>query len=795
MKSIKRALAFFALLLCSGACEHSSLAATEIAINKPTVVVRAKRLGMNLGENNYWDSLQLLKNLTMNNPGFEGEIYQSTIRCASGTQTTCVDDDQWSAWPTGFWNGATFEVFYGAAAGQTGTISSYTAAVKPSGGTFTFSGAGTAPAAGDYMIVRMTVPGGATEGWWPTTSGAGAIATNTADLPPGTTGKQTAALSAPGAGDKAELASYFDSTTGVPLSFVQLNGTYQLSFKAKGTGGTNSIGVSVSRLVANGTYLSKTVSLTGVWANYTVTFNAAENGNSAGQAVAVKFDTVGQDSFLLDDVSLAQVNGDPTNQTAFRDPVVNTLKALNPGSLRFWGGQLGNTLDNLLADQYGRKPAGFSAFSSQAPNITYSLPEFLQLCAAIGAEPWFVVPTTFSTTEASNLIEYLSGSSTTPYGQKRVAGGQTTPWTQVFSKIHLEFGNEAWNSTFKGGSIEYPQPYGNRAQAIFAAMRADAFYNPASFDLILGGQEVSPGNNTAIQNNCNNNDSFTVASYMMGTVNTFDTNENLFGSTFAEAEVFNSATGSGEGLSGPGGVIYQNLQALKASSHPVPLTVYESNMGTMAGSITQTAANQYLPSLGAGLAVADNMLQSMRLGVTTQNFFQLGQYWFSVNGLHPRIWGAVIDMGGNTNRQRPSFLALKLANQAIGTGAIMLQTVHSGADPTWNQAMVNGVQLDAAHYLQSFAFSNGTDSSVIVFNLHRSASLPVTFTGAFAPAGRVQIHQLTSANITDTNEIENNAIVTIADSALAFFNPASGLSLPPFSMTVITWRSLRHPEI
>ncbi len=60
--------------------------------------------------------------------------------------------------------------------------------------------------------------------------------------------------------------------------------------------------------------------------------------------------------------------------------------------------------------------------------------------------------------------------------------------------------------------------------------------------------------------------------------------------------------------------------------------------------------------------------------------------------------------------------------------------------------------MPTAHYLQSFAFTNGTQHSVVVMNLSRSGSLPVTFSGANAPTGDVLISQLTSTNITDNNE-------------------------------------------
>ena len=774
---IRQALAFGAILVFGFA--NARAQSTNIAIGSTQLQSSVKAFGINLSDKTYYDAGQVTKNLVSRNPGFEGEIYNSTIRCVSGGATTCVDDDPWSAWPAGFWNGATFEVFYGASQGRTGTVSSYSAANGGSGGTFTFSTSGVAPATGDYMIVRMTVPGNASAGWWPTTSGNGAITTNSSDLPPGTTGLQTAAVNAPTASDSATLTAYFDGDGG--RSFVLLNGTFQLTFKAKGTGGSNAIALNLQR-PGSGTYLNQTVNLTNTWTTYTFNFTAAESGSNL-QNVALAFTTVGQDSFLLDDVSLTQTNSDPSNPTAFRDPVISTLETLAPGVVRLWAGQLGDTLDNLIADQFGRQRAGYWAFSTSQDDISYGLFEFLQLCETIGADPWLVVPSTFSTTDASHLIEYLAGSSSTPYGAKRAASGHPNPWTLSFTKIHLEFGNEAWNGSFKGGSIEYSPPYGQRAQAIFGAMRGNAAYIPSSFDLVLGGQAVWAGRNQDIQNNCNNNDSFAVAPYMMNTVDSFSTNEDLFGSTFAEPEAYVSPNGTAEGVSG--GMMTLDQQAIQASNHPVPVVMYEMNLSTLEGGISQAALNSYASSLGAGLAVADAMLQQMRQGVLTQNLWNLTQYNFTrPDGKTVNLWGAVIDMGV-TNQRRPQFLALQLANQAIGKNSTMLQTVHSGADPTWNQPLVNTVQLAGAHYLESFAFSNGSNHSLIVFNLHRTSALPVTFSGPNAPSGTVQVTLLTSPNLTDTNETAE--VVSPVMSTSPNFNPAATLSLPPYSMTLLTW--------
>jgi hypothetical protein len=751
---------------------------TNIAVEATVLQKQVKPFGINLGSENFYDSGQMTKNLVFRNPGFEGEIYQSTVRCASGTATTCTDDDAFSAWPSGFWKGATVEFFYGSASGRLGTVASYIAADKHTGGKFTFSGSGPVPAAGDYMILRKTIPGNATAGWTVNTSGAPTVCTNFTDLPPGTSGRQSVAVNAPATGDAVTLAAYFDGSN--DRSFVALNGTFQLTFKAKGTGGSNAIAVSLQRYSLNSYYVNQIINLTHDWNTYSLSFKASET--AAARSVGLKFTTVGQDSFLLDDVSLTQTDSDPSNPTAFRDPVVNTLRALKPGVLRFWAGQLGDALDNLIAGPYERQRSGYSAFYTSQDDISYGLPEFLQLCETVGAEPWVVVPSTFSAPEAANLIEYLAGGSFTSYGSKRAAGGHPDPWTSSFAKIHLEFGNEAWNSTFKGGNIEYSAPYGQRAQTIFGAMRGNTSYNPSSFDLVLGGQVSWPERNRDIQNNCNNNDSFTVAPYMMNTVNSFSSNEDLFGATFAEPEAFVSPSGVAEGVSG--GMILLNQQALQASSHPVPLSLYEMNLHTLSGG-TQDVLTSYASSLGAGLAVADSMLQQMRRGVLTQNLFALSQYQF----LRPDktkifLWGAVVDMGV-TDRRRPQFLALQLANRAIGRNATMLQTLHSGADPTWNQPLVNTVKLTAAHYLQSFAFLSGSQRSLVVFNLHRASTLPVSFSGVNAPSGTVQMDRLTSALPTDTNE--DSAKVRIASQTLAGFEPSDALSLPPYSMTVLSW--------
>ncbi len=106
----------------------------------------------------------------------------------------------WNVWPANYLAGANFEVIYGAAKGQSsGTITSNTAfRTMPAGNhtnpaygmTLSFVAPRIPLAAGDYLIVRMNVPGNAQAGWWTSASGGATMSTDTTDIAPDSPGKQ-----------------------------------------------------------------------------------------------------------------------------------------------------------------------------------------------------------------------------------------------------------------------------------------------------------------------------------------------------------------------------------------------------------------------------------------------------------------------------------------------------------------------------------------------------------------------------------------------------------------------------
>lgn len=751
------------LLLTLSSALH---AATTIDVGTTVVVPQVKRFGISGISHYYYDRL-LLKNLVWRNAGFEPLLFQAVMRCNSAlTPTGCVDTNPFNAWPTGFWNGGTYEFILGTVKGRTGTVAQSTAppADRSIGTTWTFGDTGTAPAQGDYFIARKWFPNGAQVGWNVNALGGASVSTETADQPPNTEGRQCLRVSASGAGQSLQVQAAFGAFP--PNTFLILNGTYRITFKAKLVSGASNINVSVAR---GTTITNQAVTLSTSWSPYAVDFSAAES-NPQGYAV-LSFNIAGS-TVLLDDVSLVQTNGDPTNMTAFRDPVVAALRGFKPGILRGHVLDLGQNIDDLIAPPFARVRSEFHASATDKGTNQYGWPELLQLCETVGAEPYLVLPIATTEAEMQNAIEYLAGPSTSPYGAKRAAHGRAAPWTDSFARIHIEYGNESWNPVYLGATL-YPADYGRRGNDLFAAARQSPHFDGPKFNLILGVQSSNPFNTRTTHNASANHDTLAIGPYMATMIDDYATNEQLFGGLFTEASWWSRSNN---------GFVKLTYDFINATPRPVPFIVYEVNLHTTLGSIPQDVLDSFAPSVGAGLAVADHMLNMLReQKIKDQLLFSLAGYRFTRQDAKTvLLWGITRDMGV-TDRKRPQYLAVKLVNEAISGD--LVQTAQSGDNPTWNQPLTNRIAMDNVPYVQTFAFVNGSRRALVVFNLHRTSALDVTFTGANAPSGSVTLRRLTSANLTDTNENAENVVITTQQ--LPSFDPAQPLSLPPFSMTVL----------
>lgn len=729
---------------------------THIQITGATIRQNVQRMGINLGEQTFYDSGQILRNLVARNPGFEGAEFRTILHCVRASTTSCTDETPNSLWPADFWAHADCVWMTGPSANQPCTVVASTKATASAGTTLTLAQTHR-DLTGDYLSVHIAKPGDPTAGWWPESSNGALFLAETKDLAPNTDGHQALRIEAIAKNQTASVSSYFDSTEG--RTFLRMNGRYRLTFRAKGIAGRNLLKVSVTRLASPAeSFFARDLTLPSEWKTHTFEFIASEPPSAIG-SVRLRFETSAS-NVLLDDISLERINPDPTNTTLFRDEVISALRELRPGVLRYMGSstELGSTMANLLAAPNARQRSAYSPWQPHPEEAPIGIPEFIALCHAVDADPWLTLPAATSPDEMRRLIEYLKSTG------------------KPFHTIHLELGNEVWNSIYRGATIEDPLAYASRAKEVFTAARNTPGFEPSKFDLIIGGQAVASDRNQDILDHSAAFDTLAIAPYLMHWVNDESSTNAVFASLFAEPEMMSST-----------GIVSQNAGAAAHATHRANLAVYEVNLHTTEGRISQPALDHLTSSAGAGVSVAAHMLLMLRdAGVTTQALFSITGFQNKrTDGKSINLWGTVIDMGA-TNRRRPQFLAVELINRAIYSK--MLATQQTGINPTWQQLSGNDdVAIPAAHELQSFAFAEGRNRSIILINLSRSSPNDVDFTGNASPSGNVQVSQLTSANITDTNEESENVRIIVRQASA--FNPSARFTLPPYSITVLNWQS------
>jgi hypothetical protein len=602
--------------------------------------------------------------------------------------------------------------------------------------------------------------------------GGGTLTPERSDLAPGSKGRQALRMTATAPGSLAQVNAYYDTSN--EKVFVHLHGHYRLSFKAKSASGSRILNVHVRRLSPGlPNYIDLQLPLTTAWAQYHQDFSANEGAIAPG-SVEISFSITGG-AVLLDDMSLEPVGGDPANHTAFRDEVLETLRDLHPGVLRMMGSyeELGSTIDNLLAPVGARVRSGYLTWYTPTEEISIGIPEFLDLCQAVGAEPWIVVPTAMSQEEARKLAEFFAGSASSEGGALRVASGHPQPWTRTFRTIHFELGNEAWSANYQGNmgyqgeSIEDSAAYGRRSNMVFSAIRAAAGADAARFDLAVNTQAGWAARNAALMPASTLANTVAIAPYLMSSVTDWSTDDRLFSPLLAQSEQM-----AREGI----------LHDTKASVGGRQLAVYEVNLHTTGGTAPESVLDRITPSAAAGVALAGHMMRMMRdFGVRDEMIFSLSQYRFKRgDGTPVRLWGTVVEMGAAGNR-RPQFLAASLVNRVLHGDLVRVDV--SGENPTHDQSAGNdGVKLNGVHEIDAYGFRDGRSTGLVVFNygLHQSRRIVIDSPGSRF-ASTATLSRLVSPSPAAGNE--TSVQVTLSQQKLQ----SNEIVLAPCSMAVIEW--------
>ena len=752
---------------------------TTVTITDSVILPNAKRLGINAGRYDQYGAGQILKNL-IPNPGFEAGEFAMIFLAEQGATYNKVRAARWiGRWDghnNGFWDNAHYEIISGNAKGRSGTVYRY--ALEGGRYTFYLTGGGKIPQGDDAILVRMPQ----VDGYF-TDKPSQFVQADPTQKRPGSPGKQALRLSS--SNFQPALAIGLDSFgRDADRSAGKLNiieGNYQFEIWARSAEANQTLEIKFHR-VQERIFYEETIPITNNWQKISRQFYVPPGADSPFLNNPLAFEVriaSGKGDVWVDDVVLQ--NSGHQNPTPFTDSYVYLMKQLQPGVLRYWGAQLGSSLDNQLASPWARKTNGFDPFNRNPEEFTYSLHEFLQLAQFLDSEPWYVIPPTFTAAEMQNLIAYLSApAGSHPYAKLRADLGQPTPWTTIFPKIHLEFGNEMWGPAdygdpFVGATVRTGGRVGEIANSRFAVARRSPYFQPYKLNLIIGGQVGNPWQQEQAEIQSSNHDSIAFAPYF-GDLTYYGGDEQWFYPLFA------NPTQQVSNL--PSGRVRANANTLARAGAGTEMAVYEINSHFTYGYIPLSIRNDYLTSFGMGLALPLHMLTFQRdLGINTQTAYTALEYSVLMPGKYERakLWGLLRDSEA-TQRKRPGWLGLELANRAIRGS--MLRTYQGGNNPTWVQQPLNGIDHPVeVRYIQTFAYREGqNDYGIILFNLHLDESQQVQLNLPKSPQWSGKLYTLSSNNIRDDNETANRIFIRTEQRALG---KVVTLELAPHSMVVL----------
>ena len=282
-------------------------------------------------------------------------------------------------------------------------------------------------------------------------------------------------------------------------------GSFEIAFyalAANSSAGTPAVEVSLVR-VPSGVKVSHTFTLTndGAWHQYVYTFTGTDTDTSVGNLIFTLTGTNGSAetsaTIYIDDIYLGKTEN---STTGFRDEVITTLKAINPGSLRYLTylslltndagleGKSGCTPGQGAPDTPGTCDFQHGAHYMNGTNAgewLFSAADMYPLANAVGAVPWINIDHTFSDADLITFTNNLCAAFS----------------TYNFASAWIEDGNEEWNGGGSGGKYGSANlgklGYGEEAQRNFSIISSQAASQCPSyasrFHYIMGNQVCNSG--------------------------------------------------------------------------------------------------------------------------------------------------------------------------------------------------------------------------------------------------------------------------------------------------------------
>lgn len=681
----------------------SLASSVALKVSAQPVMRDAPRIGLNLGSATNWGAEQLLANI-IHNPGFEPTLDRTIVRVTRSQPGVITHDDPWQVRPDGFWAGGSWHVHSGEHQGKSGTIvtSRKTAEKLPEfvlDKPLSFQG-------NEVVVVQTLSRPDLPAGWW---AGRGTIKVST-DTRPGSPGVQSVqVLGRPGM--PATLHSFIDGLGNKAGSMLPVRGAWQLRLWAKSDRDGAIVNVRFDRKNQR-PFLNTAITLSNQWQQYSFDIDAQDSAD--GQPLELAF-VAEKNLVMLDDIDL---RAKEDAGQGFRKAVVDTLNMLRPGYLRDWQGQLADTTANRLAPDIARMPQRYRAGATEALPL-YGLPEFLDLCARVGAQPWLVVPTMLSDTEAIEFGAYLAKA------QARYK----------FREVIAEFGNENWNTTFRPGGFPDIPMHGYQGRRVLSGVLRGA-QGRVPLITMAGGRFGDREGHIQLANAMRGVERITAAPYYLHSQDAKSDPRHLIHDLMVRRD-FDWRT-FGAGL--PAGV---------------KVSIYEVNLHNTMGSASTEQRNQIADDPATGGMLVRRLLYAQAVGVREQAIYTLAGYDTRADGnTAVRLWGITRGLA-QAGQFRATGLAMLLMNRAIAGDAYQLDctalatgagSVASQATPgtascaelsgaayldrgRWRMLLVNQTPAPLTVVLPSFAAGPALPNNA----LQNSPQAPIPTTGA-APA-------------------------------------------------------------
>lgn len=721
----------FALAKWLGACficihalavnNHADAVELHFQVDPKPEMQNVPRLGLNLGDWASWGASQLSSNV-IKNPGFEGIVDRAIVIVKTANSFGFIDDNQWTSRPNGFWNGAKFQVLSGISAGKQGMIA--LSLDKGKEGLPEFKVTGLAPDLQPGDAISLTLVNDQvlpSEWWFPSDSLPGQFSIVDHHLAANTPGKRALSLN-PMINKPAMVSSYLDTISPRAGKMLPINGTWKLRFLAKKTDQEAKLSVRFRRLNNGRPFLQEDINeLSTTWQLIERDFLVEDT--EAASNLELAFIAEGSGSVIVDDVELmAQTKKD----SSFRSEVIAALKQLRPGYLRDWQGQLGDSFNNRVASSFARRNSRYRPGNDST--FSYGLPEFLQLSAEIGAQPWLVLPTTLEDEELIQMGRYL---------RQQIDNYN-------FAEVIVEFGNENWNSVFRAAGIQNAATHGFAANRAFEKLLLGA-NSHSGIVTVVNSQYVNPWISGKLLENSTNIDGVAVAPYFFYELNNADDGlQKLFDQDDFYAK---------------------HLANTKAKGKE--LLVYEVNMHTTQGNADALTRNHIVNSAAAGAALAKRLLTGLDYGISRQMLYTLAQYDAYIDSKLGEkqlveLWGVARDLSDENVHLRATGQAMALLNTILPADKYPVTNLQPN--------MSNEIKISAFHNQRGW-------SLVLVSCQAKTQNISVDF-----PEASQQNWQIQLLN----NAVEPGKDYAISKQILPSSDRTLNLTLPGYSLLVAT---------